>query len=78
MQEFFFFFAPCCIGALTLLFLLLMSDKPIELQILDQLDAIYSKENLAKNAFFKEMTEQDPDHCKCLLLDRVYLKLTLL
>ncbi|CDH48362.1 hypothetical protein RO3G_16990 [Lichtheimia corymbifera JMRC:FSU:9682] len=39
-----------------------MSDKPIELQILEQLDSIYSKENLAKNAFFREMTEQDPDH----------------
>ncbi|KAI9310909.1 hypothetical protein BX666DRAFT_2032400 [Dichotomocladium elegans] len=39
-----------------------MAEPSAESKVLEQLDSIYSKENLAKNEFFREMIEQDPDH----------------
>jgi hypothetical protein len=40
-----------------------MSDS-IEKQVLEQLEQIYAPDNLAKDTFFREMTEQDPEGCK--------------
>jgi hypothetical protein len=36
----------------------------MEQEVLEQLHAIYSKENLEKDNFFREMTQQHPEGCK--------------
>lgn len=36
----------------------------MEQEVLEQLHAIYNKENLEKDSFFREMTQQHPEGCK--------------
>lgn len=48
-------------------------------RVLEELDKIYSEENLQKDKFFKELIEQHPEGCKHLknpfTLSKIGLKL---
>lgn len=56
--SFFFVFTPSSLS-------LNMAEASVESQVVEQLDQIYSPENLEKDSFFRELTEQNAEGCTC-------------